>query len=107
MNRLGQSQNNAYEFVFKDMTLKHQVRIQLRDVTISSQKFITASVWDNWQDPDLLGVILSNLEESNITFTEIGAIGERVSGRFSAQMRKKVPGQFIPVEGIFSFKRRN
>lgn len=107
MNRLGQTQNNAYEFVFKDMTLKQQVRIQLKDVTISSQKFITASVWDNWQDPNLLGVILSNLDESNITFTEIGAIGERVSGRFSAQMRKKVPGQFIPVEGIFSFKRRN
>lgn len=106
MNRLGQSQNNAYEFVFKDMTLKHQVRIQVKDITISSQKFITASVWDNWQDPNLLGVILSNLDESNITFTEIGEIGERVSGHFSAQMRMRIPGQFIPVEGIFSFKRR-
>jgi hypothetical protein len=107
MNRLGQSQNNAYEFVFKDMTLKHQVRIQVKDITSSSQKFITASVWDNWQDPNLLGVILSNQDESNITVTEIGEIGERISGRFSAQMRMKIPGQFIPVEGIFSFKRRN
>lgn len=107
MKRRGQTQMNAYEFVFKDMTLKHQLRIQVADITISSQNFMTASVWDNWQDPDLAGVILSIRDESNITFTETGAVGERISGRFSAQMRRLGPGQLIPVEGIFSIKRRN
>ncbi|WP_290793450.1 carboxypeptidase-like regulatory domain-containing protein [Flavihumibacter sp. UBA7668] len=99
--------SNGYEFTFKDMKGKYQMKFFVPEFYFGSYPLRQVLFFDGWDASSIYGGAALHSNPAELKFDEIGGVGERVSGSFSGQMREFSSQLILPMNGKFSFIRRN